>query len=94
MKIEIENVVQPGKTYRVDKAKFDAMRDALLASLPSAPPGYSYAELKRQVLTRLPEDLYPGGAKAGWWLKAAQLDQEAKGTIRRAKVSPIRLYRA
>ncbi len=67
MKIEIENVVKRGKTYPSRQGKFDA----LLAGLPSAPPGYSCAELKQRVLTRLPGGLYPGGAKAGWWPKAA-----------------------
>lgn len=69
------------------------MRDALLESLPSSPPGFTYAEMKQAVLPRLRDDLFPGGAKAGWWLKAAQLDQEAKGTVRREAGSPVRLYR-
>ena len=38
-KIEIENVVSPGRTVRVDRAKYEAMRDALLAVLPRSSPG-------------------------------------------------------
>ena len=34
-KFEIENFVSPGHVYRVDRAKYEAMRDALLAALPS-----------------------------------------------------------
>ncbi|MFU0507499.1 DUF6958 family protein [Pseudaminobacter sp. NGMCC 1.201702] len=30
---------------------------------------------------------------AGWWLKAVQLDLEAKGIISRAPGKPVRLYR-
>lgn len=93
-RIEIENVLQPGKIYRVDGAKFAAMRDAMLAALPRGAPGLTVAALKAALLSRLPEDLFPGGEKAGWWLKAAQLDQEAKGVIVRAPGSPVRLYRA
>lgn len=91
--VEIENVLQPGKTYRVDGAKFAAMRAAVLASLPGAAPGLTVAELKAALLPRLPEALFPGGAKAGWWLKAAQLDLEAKGLVARGPGAPVRLHR-
>jgi hypothetical protein len=40
----------------------------------------------------LPGDLFPGGEKAGWWVKAVQLDLEAKQVIARTP-SPVRLYR-
>jgi hypothetical protein len=92
-RIDIENVLQPGKTYRVDAAKFSAMREAVLASLPHRLPGLTPAELKEEVLPRLPGDLFPGGDKAGWWLKAVQLDLEAKGEIARAPQPPVRLHR-
>lgn len=92
-KIDIENVLQPGKTYRVDAAKFAAMKQAMLGVLPRSAPGLTPAELKQALLPRLPADLFPGGDKAGWWLKAVQLDQEAKGAIARATGSPVRLYR-
>ena len=92
-KIEIENFTSPGRTYRVDRAKFEAMRDALLSVLPDTLPGLTVAEAKTMLLPLLPKDLFPGGEKAGWWLKAAQLDQEAKGTISRGTGSPVRLRR-
>lgn len=92
-KIEIENFTSPGRTYRVDRAKYDAMRDALLAVLPADAPGLTVAEAKAKLLPLLPDDLFPGGKKAGWWLKAAQLDLEAKGRIVRAPGSPVRLSR-
>jgi hypothetical protein len=92
-RIAIQNVLQPGKTYNVDAAKFTAMRDAVLDSLPSAPPGMTPGELKQAAMHRLPESLFPGGAKAGWWLKAVQLDLEAKGLIVRAATPPVRLRR-
>ena len=92
-RIEIENVVQPGKTYRVDAAKFAAMREAMLAVLPDAPPGLTVPEVKAGVLPCLPDSLFPGGDKAGWWIKAVQLDLEAKRVIARGPTSPVRLYR-
>jgi hypothetical protein len=70
-KIEIENFTSPNWRGRVDRAKYEAMRDALLAVLPTASPGLTIAEAKAALLPRLPEALFPGGAKAGWWFKAA-----------------------
>ena len=92
-KIEIENFTSPGHTYRVDRAKYEAMAAALLAVLPAAAPEMTVAEAKAEVLLRLPADLFPGGEKAGWWLKAAQLDLEAKGAIGREATRPLRLHR-
>lgn len=92
-KITIENVISPGHTYRVDRAKYTAMRDALMAVLPVKPPGITVADAKAALLPRLPDTLFPGGAKAGWWLKAVQLDLEAKGAIGRGAGKPVRLFR-
>ena len=92
-KIEIENFASPGHVYRVDRVKYEAMREALLAVLPPSAPGLSVAEAKERLLPLLPQDLFPEGAKAGWWLKAVQLDLEAKGTIEREASKPLRLHR-
>lgn len=92
-KIEIENVNTPGKSERVDRAKYLAMREALLAVLPDKPPGLKVPNAKAALLPRLPADLFPAGATSGWWLKAVQLDLEAKGIIRRAPIKPVQLYR-
>ena len=92
-KIEIENVLNPGRTYRVDADKYDAMRQAFLKVLPSKSPGLTAVELGEAVLSHLPEELFPGGEKAGWWKKAVQLDLEAKGIIAREKTKPLRWYR-
>ena len=92
-RIEIENVVSPHHKQKVDRTKYMAMRKALLAVLPNDPPGLTVAEAKDALLPDLPDDLWPGGAKAGWWLKAVQLDLEAKGVIGRAAMKPVRLFR-
>lgn len=92
-RIVIENIASPRHVQRVDRSKYEAMRKALLAVLPSGPPGITVADAKAALLPHLPDALFPDGAKAGWWLKAVQLDLEAKGTIHRAKGSPVRLFR-
>ncbi len=92
-RIEIENFTSPGNVYRVDRAKYEAMREALLKVLPGRAPGLSVADAKAALLPLLPNALFPGGDKAGWWLKAAQLDLEAKGVIVREAAKPLRLHR-
>ncbi len=92
-KIEIESITSPHHVQRVNKAKFMAMRDALLPVLPSEAPGMSVAEAKAALLPTLPQDLFPRGEKAGWWLKAVQLDLEAKGVLARGGKGPVRLFR-
>jgi len=49
--------------------------------------------MRDAVVPHLPDDLFPGGAKAGWWSKAVQLDLEAKGVIARESSKPLRWYR-
>ena len=91
--IDVENVGQPGKVYRRERVRYEAVRDAVLSVLPVSAPGMTVAETKAAILPRLPEALFPGGETAGWWLKTVQLDLEAKGIIRRWPVTPIRLYK-
>lgn len=92
-KVAVENPNGPGRTYRVDADKYHAMKDAMLAVLPAAAPGLSVQDLKQRLLPLLPAKLFPGGAKAGWWLKAVQLDLEAKKVIVREPTKPLRLHR-
>lgn len=92
-KIEIENVTSPGRVTRVDADKYHAMKAALLAILPAASPGLTGAEILAGVIAHLPEELFPEGAKAGWWLKGVQLDLEAKGVIVREAAKPLRWRR-
>ncbi|PRX10238.1 UNVERIFIED_ORG: hypothetical protein BCL66_10429 [Martelella mediterranea] len=92
-KIEIESITSPGRVVRVNRAKYMAMRDAVLPVLPTEAPGVTVAEAKAALLPNLSQDLFPGGKKAGWWLKAVQLDLEAKGVIERGSKGPVRLFR-
>ena len=93
-RIEIQNFTSPGHVQRVDRTRYTAMREALLAVLPTELPGLTVAEAKTALLPLLPEAAFPGGDKAGWWLKAVQLDLEAKGIVARGPRSPVRLFRS
>jgi len=92
-KIEIENINVPGRTERVDRTKYLAMREALLAALPDKAPGLTVAQAQEALLPFLSETNFPERQKAGWWMKAVQLDLEAKGIIKRAPQRPVQLYR-
>lgn len=91
-KIAVENINTPGKTTNVDKAKYVAMKDAMMATLPKAAPGMTAKEAKEAAKARLPENLFPGGATAGWWQKCVQLDLEAKGVVIREDTKPLRFH--
>ena len=91
--IEIESITSPGKLFRVEAAKYHAMREALLRVLPDAPPALTFKEMKQALLPLLPGDLFPGGEKAGWWLAGVQLDLEAKRIITRLPAKPLRFHK-
>ena len=92
-KIEVENVNHPGLIERVDAEKYTATRQAMLVVLTDQAPGMTAKELQAVMLPHLPQDLFPGGAKSGWWMKTVQLDLEAKGVIARASTKPLRWHR-
>ena len=91
-RITVENINVPGYTTTLDATMYMVVYDALLQALPSTVPGLTQAEIISAVVPYLPEALFPGGAKAGWWVKSVQLDREAKGEIIREDVKPLRWH--
>jgi hypothetical protein len=92
-KITVQSITSPGRTERLNRAKYMAMREALIAILPDRAPGITVAEAKEALLPHLPDNLFPAGATAGWWLKCVQLDLEAKGIVVRETSKPLRWHR-
>jgi hypothetical protein len=93
-RITVRNVNVPGYTARVDKLKYEAVKKAIMKALPKNGPGLTQAEMLAAVLAYLDEELFPGGAKAGWWAKTVQLDLEARGVLKREPTKPLRWRRA
>lgn len=91
-KIEVENVNTPGRTTRVNRPKYEAMREAILKVIPQGEPGISAKETVEKVKPHLPEELFPGGETAGWWAKTVQLDLEAKGLVVRMNTKPLTFF--
>ncbi len=92
-RVRIENINHPGSSTTVDAGTYNAMRKALLKVLPDAAPGLTESQMRQAVLPELPEDVFPGGERTGWWAKAVQLDLEAKGLIARETSRPLRWHR-
>ena len=91
-KIEVENVNVPGQVTRVNRAKYEAMKAAMLQVMTSEYPGTTATEIKEAAIPHLPKDLFPGGATSGWWQKSVQLDLEAKGVVNRAATKLLRFH--
>jgi hypothetical protein len=87
------NINHPSNSSHLDARMHQAMRHAYLEVLPRSAPGLTLAEIGERLLPLLPQELYPNGAKAGWWAKTVQLYLEAKGVIERERVRPLRLHR-
>jgi hypothetical protein len=50
-----------------------------------AKPDNSVAALRSRTLLGLPDELFPGGATAGWWLKARSTSkrrERSRGSVR------------
>ena len=92
-RIEVRIVTAPNHITTVDRAKYLAMHKALMAVLPDKAPGMTPAQAHHSLLPHLDTTLFPGGAKAGWWMKCVQLDLEFKGVIARAAKPPVHLHR-
>jgi len=92
-KVRVENVNVPGYVTRLDAVMYGAMRRAIFKVLPSKAPGLTQSDICSAVVPHLPKDLFPGGAKAGWWAKAVQLDLEAKKLLAREPSKPLRWHR-
>ena len=80
-RVTVRNPNSPEYSSSVDAVKYNAMKRTLLKVLPRRAPGLTQAEMLDALLQHLPDDTFPGGAKAGWWMKCVQLDLEAQGIV-------------
>lgn len=92
-RVTVQNVNVPGYSSTVDAGMYNAMKKALLKVLPAKAPGLTQSEMFSAVVPHLPDALFPGGAKAGWWVKCVQLDLEAKRLIVREPSKPLRWHK-
>lgn len=89
--IEVRTPNVPGYTHRVDARKYAIMRDALLPLIPAG--GMTASEMVAAVRPKLPKGMF-GHEAVQWWVKAVQLDLEARGILARDReAKPLRWRR-
>jgi hypothetical protein len=93
-RVTIANVGHPGCTSTSDAGMYHAMRQALLKVPPAGAARLTQAQMQAAAVPQLPDDLFTGGARGGWWSKAVQLDLEAKGAIAREASKSLRWHRS
>ena len=62
-KIEVENIHTPGKTNRLNAAKYNAMKDAMLAVMTNDAPGMTAKEIKQAALPHLLQECERSASK-------------------------------
>ncbi|MCB2156099.1 hypothetical protein KQI84_14580 [bacterium] len=85
----------PGKKpVRIDRWKYDAIRKAILKSIPRHSEGVAWKELPVLVEANLSEDEKDRLGHVGWYTITVKLDLEVKGEIKRLEgVKPQKLVR-
>lgn len=92
--IETLNVNPGVGGARVNRARYEAMRKALLKAVPEGKDGIAFRELPNAVKVHLPGGELPGGGSIGWYVTTVKLDLEARGILERLEgVSPQRVRR-
>lgn len=72
------------KGVAIDRAKYDAMREAILAVVPRSGDGVAFLGLAALVKPLLPESVFGKDASVTWYVTTVKLDLEARGLVRRA----------
>ena len=93
-KVVCETPTPGKKPTRIDRWKYDLLRNAILTVLPKHGDGIPFRDLADLLKDRLgPEQLSRLGSLA-WYTTTVKLDMEVKGDIRRVSDSnPQRLLR-
>ncbi len=90
--VSIKNINKPQTKTRIDAAKYDLMRDALLAVIPRSTDGVAFGDLPDLVTAHFKRHRHAWSGSIKWYVTTVKLDLEAHGLIRRIDgVSPQRL---
>ncbi|MFI5857315.1 DUF6958 family protein [Streptomyces parvulus] len=92
-KIDLTHPDPAKEGARVDKATYEAYRDAVLKAVPATEEGIAFKDLPAAV-TELVDAAVLERAPVGWWTTTTKLDLEGRGLIERIPgKSPQRLRR-
>lgn len=90
-KVQVGTPNVPGHTNNLDAAKYNAMKDLLLAVIPRKAPGITQGEMFDAVRAQASGNQFPGSTHR-WWAKSVQLDLESKGVLVREPTTPLRWH--
>ena len=68
---------------RIVRAKYSAMRRAILKVTPNHAPGVRFAALRELVPAHLPTSIFGPEDSVSWYVTTVKLDLEARGLIER-----------
>lgn len=66
---------------RIERAKYDAMRRALIAVIPRRRDGVAFGDLAELVKPKLARSAFPPEASIRWYVVTVKQDLEARGEI-------------
>lgn len=85
----------PGKQpTRIDKWKYDLVRQAILSVIPAGEDGVAFNQLAKLVAAQIPADDLERLGSVSWYTTTIKLDMEVKGELERipgAKPQRLRL---
>ena len=92
--IKTKNVNNGVEGAIIDQAKYEAVRQAILAVVPKTGDGILFKDLPKEVAKRVPAEHFPKRGSASWYTTVVKLDLEARRLIERVPgISPQRLRR-
>lgn len=81
--IETLNITKGAGGTRLARRKYEAVKKALLASIPRKRDGIEFRALPKLIAERVPADMLPKKGSASWLTTTVKLDLEARGLIER-----------
>ena len=93
-KIMVETLTPGKQPTRIDRWKYDLVREAILSVVPADENGIEFSQLVQLVEGSIPADDLERLGSVSWYTTTVKLDMEVKGEIERVPSSkPQRLRR-
>ncbi len=92
-KIVCETPTPGKKPTRIDRWKYELVRDAIMIVTPTKEPGMLFKELPKWIEGALSEEELEKLGSLMWYTTTVKLDMEAKGELIRLKGSPQRIIK-
>ncbi len=84
-RIQLWNANTGREDVKIDRAKYEAVRRAILKAMPRKGSTISFKELPVAVEMALPDGQIPGGGSVMWYVTTVKLHMEYEGEIERVE---------